>query len=146
MMGPTVTIQSEVGRDDQDAPERHPASPASPSPVRSTVKRFGLSLGRPLATLRGLPNALTYAGVLLAAVGGIFVAVAWGKTAGLTNVALQIPYLISAGLTGVALVAIGMTMVNVAARRADAEERRRQSNELRDMLADIRRSLEGDVR
>jgi hypothetical protein len=102
-------------------------------------------LSKPAAALAALPNVWTYAGVLLAAVGAILVAIAWGKVAGLTNVALQIPFVISAGFTGLGVVATGLTVVNIAAKQADARERSRQVSELRDLLVDLRRTVEGDA-
>lgn len=99
-------------------------------------------VSRPIASLRGVPRLLTWAGVLLCAVGFVLVAVAWGRSAGLTNVALQVPYVISAGFTGLGLVVVGVTLVSIDAKRADAAERSRQLRELRDVLADVRRRLE----
>ena len=99
-------------------------------------------MSRPFAALRGVPHVLTWTGVVLAAVGFVLVAVAWGKVAGLTNVGLQMPYVISAGATGLGLVAVGVAVVSVAAKRADAAERSQQLRELRDVLADVRRALE----
>lgn len=99
-------------------------------------------LRRPLAVLRGVPHLGTWAGVGLAAVGLVLVAIAWGRTAGLTNVGLQVPYVVSAGFTGLGLVVVGMTLVSVSAKRADAAERTRQLRELRDVLAELRAAVE----
>ena len=96
----------------------------------------------PVAVVRGIPHLGTWAGVALAALGLVLVAVAWGRTAGLTNVGLQVPYVVSAGFTGVGLVVVGMTLVSVSAKRADAAERRRQLRELRDVLAELRAAVE----
>ncbi len=67
--------------------------------------------------------------------------VAWGRVAGLTNVALQLPYVVSAGFGGLGMVAVGLTVVNVAAKQADARERTRQIGELRDLLAELRSTV-----
>jgi hypothetical protein len=99
-------------------------------------------LTRPLAALRGVPNLTTWLGVAVSAAGLVLIAIAWGRTAGLTNVALQTPYVISAGFTGLGLVVVGVTLVSIAAKRADAAERTRQLRELRDVLADLRQQIE----
>ena len=99
-------------------------------------------LSRPFAALRGVPNLTTWAGVAICAAGLVLIAIAWGRTAGLTNVALQTPYVISAGFTGLGLVVVGLTLVSIAAKRADAAERTRQLRELRDVLADLRQQIE----
>lgn len=102
------------------------------------------SLARRFATLRATPHLVTWLGIGTAAIGVVLLIVAWGKTAGLTNVALQIPYLISAGFTGVALVIAGLTVVNIDAKRTDAAERSRQLAELRGLLAELRSTVEDE--
>ena len=97
---------------------------------------------RPFVALRGVPNLGIWAGVAVATVGLILIAVAWGRTAGLTNVALQTPYVVSAGFTGLGLVVIGLTLVSITVKRADAAERTRQLRELREVLADLRQQVE----
>ncbi|HUR51643.1 MAG TPA: hypothetical protein VMZ11_05930 [Mycobacteriales bacterium] len=99
-------------------------------------------VGRPLAALRGVPHLGTWAGVVVSAAGLVLIAVAWGRTAGLVNVGLQTPYVVSAGFTGLGLVVVGLTLVSIAAKRADAQERTRQLRELREVLADLRRTVE----
>ena len=100
-------------------------------------------LGRPIATLRNVPHLGTWTGVVLSAVGLVLIAVAWGRTAGLTLVALQVPYVVSAAFTGLGLVVVGVAVVSISAKRADSEERTRQIRELREALADLRQTLEG---
>ena len=99
-------------------------------------------VSRPVAWLRGVPNLGTWAGVVICAAGLVLIAVAWGRTAGLLNVGLQVPYVVSAGFTGLGLVVVGLTLVSISAKRADAEERTRQIRELREVLVDLRRALE----
>ncbi len=110
----------------------------------SRLGRATRRLGRPVALLREVPHLGTWLGVLVAAAGTVLLAVAWGQTAGLSNVALQIPYVVSAGFTGLGLVAVGLTVLNVSAKRADARERTRQATELRALLAELRQAIEGD--
>lgn len=90
------------------------------------------------------PSSLipTYAGVLVIAVGFGLIALAWAEVAGLANVALQMPYLISAGLTGLGLVMVGLIVVNIAAKRQDGAERARQMEALRDIMAELCSTVE----
>jgi len=99
-------------------------------------------LVRPFAALKGVPNLATWVGVAVSAAGLVLIAVAWGRTAGLTNVALQTPYVISAGFTGIGLIVVGLTLVSISAKRADAAERTRQLRELREVLVDLRQQIE----
>jgi hypothetical protein len=129
---------------------RHPVGMGSevldeerpPGRLESGLRR----LGRPVLALRAVDHVGTYAGVLLTLLGGVLLLVAWGKTAGLTNVALQVPFLVSAGCTGLALVAVGLTVVNIAAKADDARKRRAQLAELQAILGELRRVVEEDAR
>jgi hypothetical protein len=99
-------------------------------------------LTRPFLALRGVANLGIWLGVVVSTIGLVLIAVAWGRTAGLTNVGLQTPYVISAGFTGLGLVVVGLMFVSITTKRADAAERSRQLRELRDVLADLRQQLE----
>lgn len=101
-------------------------------------------IARQFAALRALPNLITWIGVGLVTIGVVLLIVAWGRTAGLTNVALQMPYLVSAGFTGVALVLIGLTVINIDAKRSDSAARTAQLAELRGLLAELRTAVEED--
>jgi hypothetical protein len=106
--------------------------------------RFGSLTGRlarPVQSMRALPHIGTWVGVLVAGAGFVLVAIAWGRTAGLANVALQIPYVVSAAFTGLGLVVVGVTVVSIAAKQEDARERRRQLGELRALLSELRSSV-----
>jgi len=98
----------------------------------------------PIQSLSAVPHLGTWIGVVLVAAGGVLLLVGWGRTAALSNVALQIPYVISLGFTGLGLVAVGLTVVNIAAKRDDARERTRQAGELAALLAELRRAIETD--
>lgn len=78
------------------------------------------------------------AGVVVVAVGFGLIAVGWAKVAGLTDVGRQLPYLVSAGLSGVALVMVGLLIINLAARRRDAAEHRRLLEALTDAVGELR--------
>ena len=112
-------------------------------PVTAEESQGRLSgLTRQVSALRALPHLMTWVGIGLSSIGLVLLVVAWGRTAGLTSVALQIPYLVSAGFTGVALVLVGLTVVNIDAKRSDSAERSRQLAELRGLLAELRSVVE----
>ena len=89
------------------------------------------------------PSSLvpTYLGVAVIAVGFALIGVAWAQIAALTNVALQMPYLVSAGFTGLALVMLGLIVVNIAAKRQDAAGRARQMQTLTETFQALQREI-----
>ena len=94
-------------------------------------------------TLPPLSPVPTYAGIAIAAIGFALIAFAWSKVAGIAdNVALQMPYLVSGGLTGLGLVMVGVTIVNVAAKRRDSLLRQQQTELLADALHELRTALD----
>jgi hypothetical protein len=93
------------------------------------------------AWLRAGSPALTYIGVAVAVLGFVLILLAWGQVAGETQVYLQIPYLVSAGLTGVGLVMVGLTIINVAAKQRDAADRDRQMDQLVSILGELKSTL-----
>ena len=96
--------------------------------------------------LRPLSPVPTYLGIAVAAVGFVLVMFAWGQSAGETNVALQIPYLISGGMVGLGLIMVGVTVVNVAAKRRDALLREQQTDLLASALRELSAALDPDRR
>jgi hypothetical protein len=120
-------------------PEEKPMTLLDGDVTLTDPARQGLA-GR-VPALRPLSPVPTYAGIAVAAAGFVLIMVAWSKTAGLTNVALQIPFLISAGLTGLGLVMVGVTIINVAAKRRDAALRVQQTELLADALRELSSSL-----
>lgn len=98
---------------------------------------------RRVPSLPPLSPVPTYAGIAIAAIGFGLIAFAWSKVAGIAdNVALQMPYLVSGGLTGLGLVMVGVTIVNVAAKRRDSLLRQQQTELLADALHELRTTLE----
>jgi uncharacterized membrane protein YdfJ with MMPL/SSD domain len=86
--------------------------------------------------------ALTWIGLGITALGFVAIAYSWGKVAALLDVSLQMPYVVSGGLTGLALVMVGLSVVHLAARGQDAAERARQVEELQAVLRELRETLE----
>lgn len=99
-----------------------------------------------IPALRPLSPVPTYVGIAVAALGFVLIAVAWGQVAGELNVALQLPYLISGGFTGLALVMVGVTIVSVAARRREGALREQQTALLADALRELSAALDPDGR
>ena len=96
-----------------------------------------------MPSLPALSPVPTYVGIAISALGFVLIAFAWGKVAGIaTNVALQLPYLVSGGLTGLGLVMVGLTIVSVAAKRRDAQLRQQQTQLLADALRELRNALD----
>lgn len=83
-------------------------------------------------------------GLALVASGFVAIFYSWGKVAGLVNVAQQMPYLVSGGITGLALVIVGATVVDVAVRRQDSHERTHQLAQINRTLAELHDLLESD--
>jgi hypothetical protein len=86
--------------------------------------------------------ALVWLGLGIVAIGFVLIAVAWAQVAGETLVYLQLPYLVSGGITGLALVMLGVTLVNVSAKRRDAIERQRQIDQLVSILEEVKHAME----
>jgi hypothetical protein len=107
---------------------------AAPAGLLGRVGRVGF-----LAPTSPVP---TVAGILVIAAGFALIAVGWAEVAGLTNVALQTPYVVSAGLTGLALVMVGVLGVHLAVRRQDEAERARQMEQLTDVMRALRDAVE----
>jgi uncharacterized membrane protein YidH (DUF202 family) len=96
-----------------------------------------------LRTLSDPASAVpTYLGVLIAAAGFVLLVIGWSDVAGTIDVGRQMPYLLSTGLPGIALVMVGLVLVNLSIRRQDSAERARQMSALTEALGDLKRSLD----
>lgn len=95
-----------------------------------------------LNSLRALPHLAVWIGVGLLTAGVALLFVAWAETASRTNVAFQIPYVISAGFGGLGFIVLGLTTLNLAAKREQTRDRDRQAAEMRALLADLRRAVD----
>jgi hypothetical protein len=84
----------------------------------------------------------TYAGIALGLGGFALITYTWGRVAGLLLVPLQLPYIISAGLTGLGLILVGSVLVSVQAKRQDAAAEAKQLEELASVLREIGRARE----
>ena len=80
-----------------------------------------------------------YLGVLVVAVGFVLLVIGWADVAGTVDVGRQMPYLMSTGLPGLALVMVGLVLVSVSISRKDSAERARQMSALTEALTELRR-------
>ncbi len=83
-------------------------------------------------------------GLVLAAAGLAAIVFTWREVAALTNVAQQMPYLVSGGISGLVLIIAGATVVDVAVRRRDSKERTEQLAQMTQALAEVRELLEAE--
>jgi hypothetical protein len=74
--------------------------------------------------------------------GFLLLLLTWSNIAGEADVALQLPYLVSGGLTGLGLIIVGVLVVNISVKRQDAAERRRQQEQLAELITDLTWTLE----
>jgi hypothetical protein len=74
------------------------------------------------------------AGVVIVVAGLGLIGYTWGRVAGLLLIPLQLPYVISGGLTGLGLVLVGMTIVNITVRRQDGARRDERVEQLSSIL------------
>jgi hypothetical protein len=97
-----------------------------------------------LAALRVSYPSWIWAGVVLCALGFGLIVYTWARVAALLDVSLQLPYIVSGGFTSLALILVGLTLINVASKRQDAAERSRQLTELRELLTEMRSTMAGE--
>ena len=91
-----------------------------------------------VASFLRLPRVGTWSGLAVIAAGIILITVAWADVAGTEEVGDQLPYVMSGGFVGLALVCIGATLAAIDAKLNDAKARKEQNLELLDALADLR--------
>lgn len=86
-------------------------------------------------------RGLMYAGIASIITGFATIAFVWGRVAALTAVPLQLPYLVSGGLTALGLILVGILLVNIQVKLADAARRDRQLHQLGEVLDQIRAAV-----
>jgi hypothetical protein len=99
----------------------------------------------PVAAQKPISPVPIYVGVGLVVLGLALLTFTWGTVAAETEVWRQLPYVVSGGFGGLAAVLIGVTVVNVASKRADAVARERQNAQLTETLRELREAIEGDL-
>jgi hypothetical protein len=85
---------------------------------------------------------LIFVGVGIVILGFAFLAIGWSLVAAEVDVWRQTPYVLSAGLPGVALVMTGLVLINVAVRRQDGANRRRELAIVAEALDKLQRSMD----
>jgi hypothetical protein len=109
-------------------PEPHQGPrPAAARPQRARRSRFA-------GLLAPLSPAPVYVGIIAIVAGLGTLAYTWSRVAGTAIVALQLPYVISGGFTGIALVVLGVLSMYLGAKRRDSWQRDRRLEELAAIL------------
>lgn len=80
--------------------------------------------------MQGWAKGLIYSGIGMLLGGGLLIVLGWNGAASFDRVPAQIPYLISGGLGGLALVAVGGALIVVHAVRQDLARLSRQLDRL----------------
>jgi hypothetical protein len=132
---PAEGTATEIVVIDEAAPDATPAEPGAAAPRRRRAHT------RMPSVLRFGARSWTWIGVLLAAAGFVLMAVAWGQVAGETQVYLQLPYLVSAGVVGLGVIMLGLTVLNVAAGQQDAAAREREIEQLLAAIDDLQQAM-----
>ena len=109
------------------------AAPAADEPAGVGGRRLPT-----ISALRPLSPAPTYIGVAVTTAGFVLLAIAWGGVAGNDDVVRQLPYLVSGGLAGLGLILVGLTVINISAKRRDAALREQQIQLLAAALGELR--------
>ena len=120
-----------------------PSTAVKDEPVTSRQVAAGPQLP---AWLRAGSSAWIWIGVVVAAVGFVMLAYAWGRVAGETELYLQMPYVVSAALAGLGVIMVGLTVVNIASRQQDAAARDRQVEEMLAAIDELREALAASAR
>lgn len=120
-------------------PALYPLDGAVTSPDNESPGPHSRPRRRPGILLDPASPALTVAGCALVTAGFALIGVGWFDVSGQTDVALQLPYLVSAALTGLGLIVVGVAMVAVAAKRQDSDERIRKMERLEALLHELGR-------
>ncbi len=91
--------------------------------------------------LRASASTWVWVSVTIAVVGFVLIAVAWGQVSRESEVYRQLPYVVSAGIFGLAVLMVALAVLNVATRQRDTLERERQIDRLVDVMEELRTEL-----
>lgn len=117
--------------------------------IHSAIRRAGdryvsQVLGRIVRGLAEVPHLGTWFGLAVTAAGFALLVINWAMVAGLSSVGLQLPWLVSAGFTGLGLVLCGLTVIIVSIKLRCGVEQRGRLSELRQTLVELRAVLEDE--
>lgn len=128
--GTVAAVETVMAADDDARRAAHAVSPSAWSRIVATW----------LAPASPVP---TWIGIVVVAAGFGIIAYGWSRVAGLLSVPLQMPYMISAGFTGLGLVCLGIGIVAVQAKRQETAARQRHLDEIRDLVERLDRHVTG---
>lgn len=115
-----------------------------PAPVEEGTNRSRLGAVASRRLGASVQTTGIWIGIVLAVAGFAAIFYTWTHIAALTNVAQQMPYLVSGGISGLVLIIAGATVVDVAIRRGDSKERTAQLVQMTRALAEVRELLESE--
>lgn len=119
---------------DPDGPVSAHDSPVVAEPLRATATdRWPF--------LRGTSPAPTWAGLIIAGTGFAVLFLAWGRVAGETTVAEQLPH-VGLALVALAVIMVGLVTVTVQSKRQDAAALQEQLEQLANVLGSAATSPE----
>ena len=118
---------------------------AADDDARRTTLRAGSSAWSRIVDTWLAPTSAvpTWIGIVVVAAGFGIIAYGWSRVAGLLSVPLQMPYMISAGFTGLGLVCLGIGIVAVQAKRQESAARQRHLDEIRDLVERLDQHVSG---
>lgn len=134
----TLVIKKAAG--DPEAATGEATKGEVPSPPAKPARRLTGRLQRFARVGAGV-----WVGLTIVAAGFGLIAYTWGEVAALLNVALQLPFLVSGGFTGLGLILLGLLVTNLAVKRRESLERARQLAEIREALVRLRVAVEGET-
>ncbi len=126
------------------ATQKEPTVATPEEPITNEVAESSRRPAWAVPALRPLSPIPTYIGVVVTALGFLLLLFTWGQVAGEASVALQIPYLVSGGLTGLGLILVGVGVMSIATKRRDTALREQQTQLLADALRELSRALGPD--
>lgn len=125
-------------RPDGGPSNQEPETPTATSPPEKSKTKGRAPVARNLLTA----SAAIWFGLFMVAVGFCVIIYSWVRVAGLLDVALQMPYVVSGAASGLAAIIIGVGVVDMAVRRQDRLERRQQMLQISEVLHELRSQVE----
>jgi hypothetical protein len=118
------------------------AEPEEPAPAPSDDRASMVAAPRAASALLSRSAIPTRFGVVLVGVGFGLLAYTWSMVANTLDVAAQLTYIVSGGLTGLGVILVGLTVIVLTSRRRERSERDRSMLELRDTLKELTDALD----
>lgn len=141
---PTETLVRAVDTVELARYEQHGGEPSDESALNiADARRLpGRLKGTPAFGQDGWTASVSaWAGLALVVVGFAEIIYSWFELAGMLSVALKMLYVVSEGKTGLALIIIGVGVVDMGVRRQDRAEREQQLAQMRQVHTELRSAV-----